>query len=296
MYITYYLIGENGRLGNQLFQYAAIKGLASKLNSIPVLPFGIQNRYWHGQKCLLHDLFDLNIKIKNIEIEYNYKIPVKKGVDDLDFFKCNPNKNINIDGFPESEYYFKHIKDEIKEEFKIKNEVKENAINYINKIKNNKKIVAIHIRRGDTLDCIDNIFSTNNLPNIQHCTETEWLLNYLRNTINKFDKNEYKFLIFSGGSRVNNNLSDIEWCEYYFNKYFPDLDVSYSKNNTDLDDFIIFTLCEDAILTSLSTFGWWGAYLINNKNKKVYVPEIKEDNDYWRTSGPNFWAEEFIMI
>ena len=66
MFVTYKSIGVNGRLGNQLFQYAAIKGLAAKIKCIPVLPFGIQNRYWHGQKCLLHDLFDLDMKIKDV--------------------------------------------------------------------------------------------------------------------------------------------------------------------------------------------------------------------------------------
>jgi hypothetical protein len=299
MFVTYKKIGENGRLGNQLFQYAAIKGLASKINFIPVLPFGIQNKYWHGQKCLLHDLFDLNIKIKDINTFDTYNIASSKGINDTEFFNCKANSNINIDGFPESEYYFRHIKDEIKKDFTIKDDIKINAMKFMNDIKNknNKKIVAIHIRRGDTLDCLDNKYIQNGVANIDHCTDSLWLQNYLTITINKFDKNEYSFLIFSGGSRIHNNISDIEWCEYYFNKHFPDLDINYSKNNTDTDDFIIFTLCDHAILTSLSTFGWWGAYLINNPNKKIYVPEINSNsNNYWNTSGSDFWSDEFRII
>jgi len=300
MFVTYSKIGENGRLGNQLFQYAAIKGLAAKLNYIPILPFGVENRHWHGQKCLLHDLFNLDISIKNITEPLITKIPVLKGCDDPDIFNCHMSANINIDEFPESEYYFKHIKNEIKKEFTIKETAKTYAIDYINSIKNNKEqIVAIHIRRGDTLDCVDNRYFSNGIANTDHCTESEWLFNYLQTTINKFDTTKCKFLIFSGGSRISNNLSDIEWCEYYFNKYFPTLDVSYSKNNKDIDDFIIFTLCNHAILTSLSTFGWWGAYLINDKNKVVYVPDINKvdkNNYYWKTSGSKFWADEFTLI
>lgn len=295
MYITYKNIGENGRLGNQLFQYASIKGLASKINCVPVLPSGIENRYWHGQKCLLHDLFDLNIKIEDVEVKNTYRINTIKGVNDNNFYNCKGDTN--IEGFPESEYYFKHIKDEIKKELNIKESAKKNVINFINSIKNdNKQLIGIHIRRGDTLDCDSNIYICNNIANTDHCTETEWLYNYLNITINKFDINNCKFIIFSGGSRVNSNKSDIEWCEYYFTKYFPELDVYYSKNGKDIDDFIIMTLCDHAILTSLSTFGWWGAYLINNKNKKVYVPKISDKNNYWKTSGSEFWAEEFIII
>jgi len=49
----------------------------------------------------------------------------------------------------------------------------------------------------------------------------------------------------------------------------------------------------------LSTFGWWGAYLINDKNKVVYVPDINKvdkNNYYWKTSGSKFWADEFTLI
>ena len=294
MYITYKTIGENGRLGNQLFQYAAIKGLAAKLDYIPVLPFGIENRYWHGQKCLLYDLFDLDIKIKDINPDFTYNVKIKRGnIDDNDFFKCPPNTN--LEGFPESEFYFRHIKDNIKKEFTIKDNVKDSAVNYINNFKKcGKQIIAIHIRRGDYIDDV-----ASEGCNLEHCTETEWLLNYLKMAINKFDINSYKFLIFSGGSRFQNNLSDIEWCQYYFTKYFPNLDVSYSKNNTDSDDFIIFTLCDHAILTSLSTFGWWGSYLIQNENKQIYVPNIdiiNNDNNYWNSSNNKYWADDFIIV
>jgi hypothetical protein len=59
--ITFHKLGELGRLGNQLFQYAALKGLALK-NGYEVKIPNPQTMSWHGQTSLL-DKF-------NIECEY----------------------------------------------------------------------------------------------------------------------------------------------------------------------------------------------------------------------------------
>ena len=59
--VTFHKLGELGRLGNQLFQYAALKGLASKNGYTAKIP-NPQTMNWHGQTCLL-DRF-------NIECDY----------------------------------------------------------------------------------------------------------------------------------------------------------------------------------------------------------------------------------
>ncbi len=44
--VTFHRLGENGRLGNQLFQYAALKGLATKNGYKMKIP-NPQTMSWH---------------------------------------------------------------------------------------------------------------------------------------------------------------------------------------------------------------------------------------------------------
>ena len=59
--ITFIHLGALGRLGNQMFQYAALRGLGLARGYETKIP-NIGERMWHGQKCLLQNF--------NIEVEY----------------------------------------------------------------------------------------------------------------------------------------------------------------------------------------------------------------------------------
>ena len=52
--ITFQQLGNYGRLGNQLFQYALLKSVSLKTNNQIILPTDFFNRNWHNQKCLLN--------------------------------------------------------------------------------------------------------------------------------------------------------------------------------------------------------------------------------------------------
>ena len=63
MTVAFNYLGKLGQLGNQMFQYASTKGIASKLNTSFMIPDhreifddGIGNRY----TILLHDVFNLD--------------------------------------------------------------------------------------------------------------------------------------------------------------------------------------------------------------------------------------------
>ncbi len=58
--ITFTQLGKYGRLGNQLFQYAALRGIALEKNLEAKIP-DFNNSHWHGQKCVL-DNFNLSLK------------------------------------------------------------------------------------------------------------------------------------------------------------------------------------------------------------------------------------------
>jgi len=113
--VTFHKLGENGRLGNQLFQYAALKGLATKNGYDMKIP-NPQTMSWHGQICLL-DKFNIQCEYLTQKdannLQHMYEEPNWKQYDS-NFF--NLPDNTTIDGYYQSIFYFQHIQKEIKKE------------------------------------------------------------------------------------------------------------------------------------------------------------------------------------
>jgi hypothetical protein len=111
--ITFHKLGELGRLGNQLFQYAALKGLALKTGYEVKIP-NPETMSWHGQACLL-DKFNIDCDYLNQDdangLQYLYGEPNWKTYDDKFF---NIPDNTSIEGFFQSTFYFEHCAEQIK--------------------------------------------------------------------------------------------------------------------------------------------------------------------------------------
>ena len=85
-------------------------------------------------------------------------------------------------------------------------------------------------------------------------------IDYYKSAVNLLgtDKN---YLIFSDGLDGIKDMFD-----FIPNKQF----LTFDKNYLDL---YAMSMCEHNIICN-SSFGWWGAYLNENKNKKVIAPNI----------------------
>lgn len=137
--ITFNSLGNLGRLGNQLFQYASLRGIAFKNNQRHMVP-----------KTELFDHFEMvnaNIGRQNAPVfqEKNFHFDeelLTKFQYDIDLF-----------GYYQSEKYFKHIEGEIRQDFAFKKHIYEPCWEMIKEI---PERMSLHVRRGDYLqkpDC-----------------------------------------------------------------------------------------------------------------------------------------------
>lgn len=133
--ISYNSLGRNGRLGNQMFQYAALKGIASKHGYSYCIPYSMFINPWTDHQ--LNTCFKLN---KNLIYSTQNTTTISEksfNFDKVLFENCEDN--INLDGYFQSEKYFIDIKDELIKDFTFKYNFEKPFDNYI----------AIHVRRQD---------------------------------------------------------------------------------------------------------------------------------------------------
>lgn len=173
--------------------------------------------------------------------------------------------NVLLNGYYQSEKYFKEYTKEIKELFSFP----ENILNNIKeKYKDvlKKDTCSIHIRRGDYLNLIDS-----------HPIQS---INYYMRSIKEIgiDKN---YVFFS---------DDIAWCKQNFDALPNRI---FIENQKDYEDLLLMSMCESNILSN-SSFSWWGSYF-NNINKKVIAPSV-----WFGKSVPNdtkdLYSEHWIKI
>lgn len=275
-------IGQYGRLGNQLFQYAAGRSLALKHNTNLCI-YDPSYLEWHGQKCLLNNL---NINVKYIfdnqqgGVVWNEPNPflIEKGFFDL------PN-NIALRGFFQSTYYFDPYQEQIKKELTPKN-LDSNFVDDLRKEKG-KPIVSIHVRRGDNTDGTD--------PSQTALREMYSKGGIYEEYINKATSlfKDVHFLVFTGGKRgSNDNSEDISWCR----NFFSGDNFSFSESRSVMQDFCSIISCDSNIIGHVSSFGWWAAFLNSNPTKVVVAPENYHPDIPNFTHRFMFYPENWILI
>ena len=262
-----------GGLGNQMFQYALGRSLAYKNNTELKL-----------------DVIDLNKKVKQgtqrhyalnvFKIQENFvdekEVKELKGGRDgiffgvmqkIGFFKKNNyiiepkfsfnpevlkvGKNAYLQGYWQSEKYFKDIRDVICQEFTLKDEysIEDNEI--VKEIKN-YNTVSLHIRRGDYI-------ADAKINKFHGCCSLGYY-NRAVEYIAKKVKNPV-FYIFS---------DDIEWVKENLKINFPTKYVSDGILK-DYEELILMSYCKHNIIAN-SSFSWWGAWLNDNPEKIVITP------------------------
>ena len=251
--ITFNNLGNLGRLGNQMFQYASLRGIAANRGFDFAIPhektFGTLDPNVKQSSKNIHNTFDL----KHVKCTTsNYMLVQESGYHfDQELFNTCEDK-VDLYGYFQSEKYFKHIEDEIRKDFAFPQELVDQCFEFIRDIDSNGEVISLHIRRGDYLQ----LQSHHPTPPIEYYEEA---LRLLPNA---------PVLIFS---------DDSDWC---FNQELFDDDRFMISQGSDPDfDMCLMTLCKYHIIAN-SSFSWWGAWLAKSDNviapKNWFGPSLSQ--------------------
>lgn len=270
------IVKLSGGIGNQMFQYAAGRQLAHRNNALLkldithydrlVLPDGLPYRSFDLS------IFDLELHIatkKEIALFKNVPSPFYKRVlkkikntwiahqeiiePHFNFFPglLNLKGNIYLDGYWQSEKYFKNCEGVIRKDFKIKTTLEKEGFELLEKIRNTNA-VCLNVRRQE--------FASNRYAN-QFVGEE-----YIRNAIEQINQkvSSPHFFIFS---------DELSWCKQNLKLKEEHTFVEEKIYGDKFRDCLyLMTNCKHFIIPN-STFGWWGAWLGNNPDKIVIAPQ-----------------------
>lgn len=249
--------GNNGRLGNQLFQYASLMGLAKKYNTELRLEAWKYARYFEGEFP----------RGPIVGVCRDVKEPMFNYVPDWPWIE--KGNNANIWGYLQSEKYWKDYEADIRAALKFREDFKQSVRDQFS-TRNvfDKETIAISIRRGDYV----------NNPNYELLPITYYILALFDNFPNWRDCN---IVIFS---------DDIAYCKVHFD-CLPN--VFFSENNSDIEDICLMSQCTHFIISN-STFSWWGACLGEKEGTKIvrsnylFAGPLMNANE-WKDFYPERW-------
>ena len=278
-------IGTMGRLGNQMFQYAALKGIAAHRGYVYTIP--PENPKIQIDNYGLIEAFELsdNKKIGWLNTQYDI-IPEKHFHFDEDLFNTFPDGS-GLYGFFQSEKYFKHIEDEIREDFTFKKEWLEPCEGFRKDL--GDEVIFLHVRRGD--------------PNLADKRGFKWAytqcssqhppqpLEYYEKALKEFD-DDMPVVVFS---------DSIDWVKEQ-DLFKPDRFMISEQTDKFSDgalvpyiDLCLMTLCDHAIIAN-SSMSWWGAWLIQNEYKKVVAPKMWFGPAYADKDTKDLYPKNCIVI
>jgi hypothetical protein len=236
-------LGLNGRLGNQMFQYAALMGLAYNRSFDWCIPKENQDL----TNCfLMKNLRQFgNINGPELHLHESHEF-----CEDL-MFECPDGATLH--GYFQSEKYFKHVEGAVRGDFQFKEDI-------LNAVVNDYP----HDFLGDAVSLVVRRFEDNfDYPGCEN-NHRNLSIEYYEKAIEMLGSDR-RFIICS---------NNIDWCKhqkafqgdnFIFNDKIPE------GMNKAFYDLCLISRCKDHIISN-STFSWWGAWLGNKRGKHVIAP------------------------
>lgn len=230
-----------GRLGNNMFQVAAALGYAAKYPTHdPIFQVGTFGRYGNTMFSRLKysELPKEHMTIHDApDFAFNKQIP------------AYPYCSVVFNGFMQSEKYFAHCSDLIRQTFAIRPAVKAELYARFRK-ELQAGAVSLHVRRGDYLS----------KPEFHPVQPIEYYLHAIQYLT---DRVSVPYILCLS--------DDPDWCRQ---KLLPaDQRLIVVEGQDDYSDLALMTLCRHHIIAN-SSFSWWGAWLGTNSQKIVVAPDV----------------------
>lgn len=287
-------IALSGGLGNQMFQYAAAKALATRLNTTLIADlYTFSKKTKATSRSFELDIFTLEVERRNtlkgklINKLHPYIQRHRTFFSHFGFFSdtyamlYQPSfemlkGDITMQGNFQNEKYFKDIESDLRKDFSFRNPLSGKNKNIAERIKQTNAI-AIHIRRGDYLT------NKNAATNFVTCGKE-----YYDSAINHISEKvaDPEFYIFS---------EDFEWIKENLNfGVYPVTYIDWNKGKDSYIDMQLMSLCKHNIIAN-SSFSWWAAWLNSNTNKIVIAPstwfQSEEKNQLLNDFYPKGWMK-----
>ncbi len=267
-----------GGLGNQMFHYALANALA-KINRVQIR-FDLRdykNRKYHAPEgFLLGKIFDIRIIEAEVKDYHDIMgifqplLRVKHRIN-LNRFKKNfiqekevfhfdksvlekPFNEIYLYGCWQSYKYVEIFEADLKKKFAFKRECITSESKAFVSTLNGKNSVSIQVRLKDYVDnsSLSKIYNVCNEKYYKACIDV----------INRNVPNP-EFFVFSDDPEKAGEI------ELFRNFNI----VKINKNSGSWNDLFLMSKCSHNIIAN-STFGWWSAWLNDNKKKLVLAPEL----------------------
>ena len=276
-------IGSLGRLGNQMFEYAALRGIAARHSYDWMIPTpdrkGIEN-------YSLHECFKLSPdRNEGIMFDQYAQEPYFHFCEEL-FEKCPDN--VSLHGFFQSWRYFANVQDEIRKDFTFHDGILNPCKEMMEELEGREPIM-LHVRRGD--------------PNLTDPRGFKWSytqsgsmhpvqpVEYYEKALKHFRKDQ-PVIVFSDST---------DWVkEQDFFKpdrfMISEPEDKYADGSfTPYADLCLMSLCSHAIIAN-SSMSWWGAWLQTNPDKIVIAPKMWFGPDYKDKDTKDLYCPEWILL
>ena len=254
----------NGGLGNQMFQYAAARRLAEhhktflKAFFVSTMAGDTKRQYDLGCFHLTPEFSVTSLSRYEIKIRamIGKLIPIEGEQVTEKSFHFDPAilslpDGVTLNGYWQSEKYFKDVEDLIRSDFEFKSPLTRKNAQIAKRIKACNSI-SLHIRRGDyAYDPKTNAF--HGLINLDYYHRA---LAYIESK-----SPQSKVFVFS---------DDIDWVRKSLK--LPKAEyIDWNQGNNSFKDMQLMSLCNYNIIAN-SSFSWWGAWLNSNPKKIIIAP------------------------
>ncbi len=240
------LTGFGGRLGNQMFKYNSLLGIADSAKMIPALDVGDKHA------ADFRKIFDLTpgVITKDVSIiNRTYDNTIQESASSIftPRLMARQGHDTLLVGLLQSYKYFHHISPRIRREMRFKRDIRLRAEASLRRTLSSKSLgpnvtyIGVHARRTD--------IARPRLRSIGFNTPNE---TYYHKAMAYF-KRRYPNTMFVVAS------DDLNWAKEHIQGNRSDA-VALVKRGAPEVDLAILAMCNHTIL-SIGTYGWWGAWL-----------------------------------